>query len=302
MTPAAVIDGKAFAEGVRAGVVRAVTELKDDYGITPGLAVVLVGDDPASAVYVRNKGEQANAAGMHSVTHRLPAHTSQADLLDLVRQLNADASIHGILVQMPLPKGLDADAVIAAIDPAKDVDGLHPLSAGRLSAGLPGLVPCTPVGCMMLLKDRLGDLSGKHAVMVGRSNLMGKPMAQLLLAANCTVTVAHSRTRDLAAVCRLADILVVAVGQAEMVKADWVKPGATVLDVGMNRVSSRDPDKAAAGKTRLVGDVDFAAVSAVAAQITPVPGGIGPMTIACLLRNAVLACAEARGIRLAALA
>ncbi len=301
MTHATVIDGKAFAEGIRAGVTRAVMELKDDYGVTPGLAVVLVGDDPASAVYVRNKGEQANAAGMHSVTHRLPAHTSQSELLELVHQLNTDASIHGILVQMPLPRGLDADGVIAAIDPAKDVDGLHPLNAGRLSAGLPGLVPCTPVGCMMLLKDRLGDLSGKHAVMVGRSNLMGKPMAQLLLAANCTVTIAHSRTRDLASVCRLADILVVAVGQPEMVKADWIKPGATVLDVGMNRVPSRDPDKAAAGKTRLVGDVDFDAVAPIAGPITPVPGGIGPMTIACLLRNAVQACADSRGIRLTAL-
>ena len=283
MTQATVIDGKAFADGIRDGVARAVTELKDDYGITPGLAVVLVGDDPASAVYVRNKGEQANAVGMHSVTHRLPAHTSQGELLELVGQLNADASIHGILVQMPLPRGLDADAVIAAIDPAKDVDGLHPLNAGRLSAGLPGMVPC------------------RHAVMVGRSNLMGKPMAQLLLAANCTVTVAHSRTRDLAAVCRLADILVVAVGQPEMVKADWVKPGAVVLDVGMNRVPSKDPEKAAAGKTRLVGDVDFAAVSPIASQITPVPGGIGPMTIACLLRNAVQACAAERGVRLSAL-
>jgi len=301
MTQATVIDGKAFADGIRDVVARAVTELKDDYGITPGLAVVLVGDDPASAVYVRNKGEQANAVGMHSVTHRLPAHTSQGELLELVGQLNADASIHGILVQMPLPRGLDADAVIAAIDPTKDVDGLHPLNAGRLSAGLPGMVPCTPVGCMMLLKDRLGDLSGRHAVMVGRSNLMGKPMAQLLLAANCTVTVAHSRTRDLAAVCRLADILVVAVGQPEMVKADWVKPGAVVLDVGMNRVPSKDPEKAAAGKTRLVGDVDFAAVSPIASQITPVPGGIGPMTIACLLRNAVQACAAERGVRLSAL-
>jgi methylenetetrahydrofolate dehydrogenase (NADP+)/methenyltetrahydrofolate cyclohydrolase len=301
MTQAIVIDGKAFAEQVRSGVSRAVAELKDDYGVTPGLAVVLVGDDPASAVYVRNKGEQANAVGMHSVTHRLPAQTSQADLLDLVRQLNSDPSIHGILVQMPLPKGLDADAVIAAIDPAKDVDGLHPLNAGRLSAGLPGLVPCTPVGCMMLLRDQLGDLSGRHAVMVGRSNLMGKPMAQLLLAANCTVTVAHSHTRDLAGVCRLADILVVAVGQPEMVKADWIKPGATVLDVGMNRVPSRDPDKAAAGKTRLVGDVDLAQASTVAGRITPVPGGIGPMTIACLLRNAVQACADSRGIRLATL-
>jgi methylenetetrahydrofolate dehydrogenase (NADP+) / methenyltetrahydrofolate cyclohydrolase len=298
MTEATVIDGKAFAEGLRVGVTQAVARLKDSYGVTPGLAVVLVGDDPASAVYVRNKGEQANAVGMHSVTHRLPAHTSQSELLDLVRQLNADPSIHGILVQMPLPKGLDPDAVIAAIDPAKDVDGLHPLNAGRLSAGLPDLVPCTPVGCMMLLRDQLGDLSGLHAVMVGRSNLMGKPMAQLLLAANCTVTIAHSRTRDLASVCRLAEILVVAVGQPEMVKGDWIKPGAVVLDVGMNRVPSRDPDKAAAGKTRLVGDVDYAEASQVASRITPVPGGIGPMTIACLLRNTVQACASGRSIRL----
>lgn len=298
MTEAAVIDGKAFAERLRAGVTRAVAALKADYGVTPGLAVVLVGDDAASAVYVRNKGEQAEAVGMHSVTHRLPATTSQAELLELVGRLNADASIHGILVQMPLPKGLDADAVIAAIDPAKDVDGLHPLNAGRLSAGLPGLVPCTPVGCMMLLRDHQKDLSGLHAVMVGRSNLMGKPMAQLLLAANCTVTIAHSRTRDLAAVCRTADILVVAVGQPEMVKGDWIKPGAVVLDVGMNRVPSHDPEKAAAGKTRLVGDVDYPAAAAVASRITPVPGGVGPMTIACLLRNTVEACAAARSITL----
>ncbi len=291
-----VIDGKAFAERIRADVDRAVSQLKSDYGITPGLAVVLVGDDPASSVYVRNKGEQANAMGMHSVTHRLPADTSETDLLGLVRTLNADPSIHGLLVQMPLPKGLNPDRVVAEINPDKDVDGLHVVNAGRLSAGLPALTACTPVGCMMLLKDRLGDLSGLRAVVIGRSNLMGKPMAQLLLAANCTVTIAHSRTKDLSAVCREADILVAAVGQPQMVKGDWIKSGATVIDVGINRVPSKDPVKAAEGKTRLVGDVDFAQAVEVAGAITPVPGGVGPMTIACLLRNTVQACAMIHGV------
>ena len=292
-----VIDGKACAERIRADVDRAVAQLKSDYGITPGLAVVLVGDDPGSVVYVRNKGEQANAMGMHSVTHRLPADTSETELLELVRTLNADPSIHGLLVQMPLPKGLNPDRVVAEIDPNKDVDGLHVVNAGRLSAGLPALTACTPVGCMMLLKDRIGDLSGLRAVVIGRSNLMGKPMAQLLLAANCTVTIAHSRTKDLPAVCREADILVAAVGQPQMVKGDWIKPGATVIDVGINRVPSKDPVKAAEGKTRLVGDVDFAQAVEVAGAITPVPGGVGPMTIACLLRNTVQACAMANGVQ-----
>ena len=294
-----VIDGKAFAETIRADVARAVAQLKADYGITPGLAVVLVGDDPASSVYVRNKGEQANAIGMHSLTHRLPVETTETELLELVRNLNADPTIHGVLVQMPLPAGLNPDRVVAEIDPDKDVDGLHVVNAGRLSAGLPALTPCTPVGCMMLLKDRLGDLSGLRAVVIGRSNLMGKPMAQLLLAANCTVTIAHSRTKDLGAVCREADILVAAVGRPQMVKGDWIKPGATGIDVGINRVPSKDPVKAADGKTRLVGDVDFDEAIEVAGGITPVPGGVGPMTIACLLRNTVQACAMANGIKLA---
>ena len=293
---ATLIDGKAFAAGLRERVAGEVAKMQAAHGVTPGLAVVLVGDDAASAVYVRNKGEQATAAGMHSVTHRLPAETNEADLIALVQTLNADPAIHGILVQLPLPKGLNPDRVIAAIDPDKDVDGLHVINAGRLSAGLPALTSCTPVGCMLLLKDRLGDLSGMRAVMVGRSNLMGKPMAQLLLAANCTVTIAHSRSKDLPAICREADILVVAVGQPEMVRGDWIKPGAVVLDVGMNRVPSKDPVKAAAGGTRLVGDVAFDEAVQVASAITPVPGGVGPMTIACLLRNTLEACARANGL------
>ena len=293
---ATLIDGKAFAAGLRERVAGEVAKMQAEHGVTPGLAVVLVGDDAASAVYVRNKGEQATAAGMHSVTHRLPAETKEADLIALVQTLNAEPAIHGILVQLPLPKGLNPDRVIAAIDPDKDVDGLHVINAGRLSAGLPTLTSCTPVGCMMLLKDRLGDLSGMRAVMVGRSNLMGKPMAQLLLAANCTVTIAHSRSKDLASICREADILVVAVGQPEMVRGDWIKPGAVVLDVGMNRVPSKDPVKAAAGGTRLVGDVAFDEAVQVASAITPVPGGVGPMTIACLLRNTLEACARLHGL------
>ena len=296
MTTARIIDGKAYAEKVRDEVAAEVARIKAEHGVTPGLAVVLVGEDPASAVYVRNKGEQATAVGMHSLTHRLDADTPEADLIALVESLNADPAIHGILVQLPLPKGFDTDRVIAAIDPNKDVDGLSVLNAGRLSAGLPGLAPCTPVGCMILLRDILGgELRGKHAVMVGRSNLMGKPMAQLLLAADCTVTIAHSRTRDLAAVCASADILVVAVGRAEMVRGDWIKPGAVVIDVGINRVPSKDPQKAAAGKTRLVGDVAYAEALEKAGAVTPVPGGVGPMTIACLLRNTVQACGLIHG-------
>jgi methylenetetrahydrofolate dehydrogenase (NADP+)/methenyltetrahydrofolate cyclohydrolase len=296
MTTARIIDGKAYAEKVRDEVAAEVARIKAEHGVTPGLAVVLVGEDPASAVYVRNKGEQATAVGMHSLTHRLDADTPEADLIALVESLNADPAIHGILVQLPLPKGFDTDRVIAAIDPNKDVDGLSVLNAGRLSAGLPGLAPCTPVGCMILLRDILGgDLRGKHAVMVGRSNLMGKPMAQLLLAADCTVTIAHSRTRDLAAVCASADILVVAVGRAEMVRGDWIKPGAVVIDVGINRVPSKDPQKAAAGKTRLVGDVAYAEALEKAGAVTPVPGGVGPMTIACLLRNTLQACGLIHG-------
>ncbi len=292
MSQARVIDGKAYAERLRASVGEAVATLKREHGITPGLAVVLVGDDPASAVYVRNKGEATLAAGMHSETHRLPATASQGELEALVARLNADPAIHGVLVQLPLPAPLDPSGVIAALDPDKDVDGLSVVNAGRLATGLPALTACTPVGCMILLRDVVGDLSGKRAVVIGRSNLMGKPMAQLLLQADCTVTIAHSRTKDLAAVCREADILVAAVGRAEMVKGDWIKPGAVVIDVGVNRVPSLDPERAAAGKTRLVGDVAYAQAAAVAAAITPVPGGVGPMTIACLLRNTVTACAR----------
>ena len=298
---ATLIDGKAFAARLREDVAGEVAKMQAAHGVTPGLAVVLVGDDAASAVYVRNKGEQAKAAGMHSVTHRLPAETTEAELLKLVGELNADPAIHGILVQLPLPKGLNADRVIAAIDPDKDVDGLHVINAGRLSAGLPALTSCTPVGCMLLLKDRLRDLSGLRAVMVGRSNLMGKPMAQLLLAADCTVTIAHSRTKDLPGMCRQADILVVAVGRPEMVKRDWIKPGAVVVDVGINRVPSKDPVKAAEGKTRLVGDVDFADALEVASAVTPVPGGVGLLTVIFLMANTVKAACLIHGIDEAAL-
>jgi methylenetetrahydrofolate dehydrogenase (NADP+)/methenyltetrahydrofolate cyclohydrolase len=274
-----IIDGKAFAAGLLDSIAAEVATLP----FTPGLAVVLVGDDPASKVYVANKARQTVAAGMRSFEHRLPADTAQEDLVALVRRLNADPAVHGILVQLPLPGHLDAEAVIAAIDPDKDVDGLTVTNAGRLAAGLPGLVPCTPLGCLLLLRDCVPDLAGLHAVVIGRSNLVGKPIGQLLLQQNCTVTIAHSRTRDLPALCRTADILVAAVGRPEMVKGDWVKPGAVVIDVGINRVP------AAAGKTRLVGDVAFAAAAAVAGRITPVPGGVGPMTIACLLRNTLAA-------------
>jgi methylenetetrahydrofolate dehydrogenase (NADP+) / methenyltetrahydrofolate cyclohydrolase len=255
----------------------------------PGLAVVLVGDDPASQVYVRNKARQTVQAGMRSFEHRLSGQISQAELLNVVQGLNADPEVHGILVQLPLPKHLDADLVIAAIDPAKDVDGLTVVNAGLLAAGRPGLIPCTPLGCMLLLEDVLGDLTGLHAVVVGRSNLVGKPIAQLLLQQNCTVTIAHSRTRNLPELCRSADILVAAVGRPEMIKGDWIKPGATVIDVGINRVAGAD------GKTRLVGDAAFDEAKAVAGRITPVPGGVGPMTIACLLRNALTAAKRQRG-------
>jgi methylenetetrahydrofolate dehydrogenase (NADP+)/methenyltetrahydrofolate cyclohydrolase len=295
-TPARVIDGRAYAERLREEVTQDVARLKAEHGLTPGLAVVLVGDDPASAVYVKSKGEQTLAAGMYSETHRLPSETAQDDLEALVAKLNADRAIHGILVQLPLPAHLDSARVIAAINPDKDVDGLTVLNAGRLASNLPALTPCTPLGCMILLRDVIGDLSGKRAVVIGRSNLMGKPMAQLLLQADCTVTIAHSRTIDLAAVCGEADLLVAAVGRAEMVKADWIKPGAVVIDVGINRVPSNDPEKAAAGKTRLVGDVAFAEACAVAGAITPVPGGVGPMTIACLLQNTLTAAKRIHGL------
>ncbi len=290
-----IIDGKAFAARLREQVAADVAQLRAKC-LQPGLAVVLVGEDPASQVYVRNKGEQTDAAGMKSVTHRLPAETSQDDLLALVARLNDDASIHGILVQFPVPAHMDQARVVAAISPDKDVDGLNVINAGRLASGLPALTPCTPLGCMMLLRDALGDLAGKRAVVVGRSNLMGKPMAQLLLAADCTVTIAHSKSRDLPAICREADILVAAAGRAEMVRRDWIKPGAAVIDVGINRVPSRDPEKAAEGKTRLVGDVAFDEAAQVAGWITPVPGGVGPMTIACLLANTVTAAKRLNGI------
>ncbi len=284
------IDGKAFAQGLRERVGAAVSSLQRDHGLTPGLAVVLVGEDPASQVYVRNKGKQTLEAGMKSFEHKLPDTTSETELLGLIDQLNADPDVHGILVQLPLPDQIDSHAVINAINPDKDVDGFHLINVGRLSTGASGLVPCTPLGCLMLLKDELGDLSGKNAVVVGRSNIVGKPMAALLLAESCTVTIAHSRTQDLAGVCREADILVAAVGRPEMIPGDWVKPGATVIDVGINRIEGEE------GKTRLVGDVDYASAEAVAGAITPVPGGVGPMTIACLLRNTVQAACAANGI------
>ncbi len=285
---AAIIDGKAFSSGVRSRVFSEVSGLAS-VGLVPGLAVVLVGSDPASEVYVRNKAVQTREAGMRSFEHRLPADTPQADLLALVGRLNADPAVHGILVQLPLPGHIDAEAVIGAIAPAKDVDGFHVLNVGLLGTGQKAMVPCTPLGCLMMLRDRLGDLAGLDAVVVGRSNIVGKPMAQLLLAESCTVTIAHSRTRDLAAVCRRADILVAAVGRPRMIPGDWIKPGATVIDVGINRIEQD-------GRARLVGDVDFASAAAVAGAITPVPGGVGPMTIACLLANTLVACCRANGL------
>ncbi len=286
---ATIIDGKAFAANVRAQVAGHVTRLKEEQGLTPGLAVVLVGEDPASEVYVRNKGIQTREAGMASFEHKLDATTSEADLLDLIGKLNADPAVHGIWVQLPRPGHLDADLVINAIDPAKDVDGFHISNVGLLGTGQKAMVPCTPLGCLMMLRDHLGSLSGLNAVVVGRSNIVGKPMAQLLLGESCTVTIAHSRTKDLASVCRGADILVAAVGRPEMIPGDWVKPGATVIDVGINRIE-RD------GKMKLVGDVDFASAVEVAGAITPVPGGVGPMTIACLLANTLTACCRANGL------
>lgn len=284
---AAIIDGKAFAAGIREQVAAQVARLKADHGITPGLAVVLLGEDPASEVYVRNKGRQTIEAGMASFEHKLPAETSEADLLALIARLNADPAVHGILVQLPLPAHLNADLVINAIDPAKDVDGFHISNVGRLATGQKAMVPCTPLGCLMMLRAHHGTLAGLEAVVVGRSNIVGKPMAQLLLGESCTVTIAHSRTRDLAGVCRRADILVAAVGRPAMIPGDWVKPGATVIDVGINRV---------AGRKGLVGDVDFDSALQVAGAITPVPGGVGPMTIACLLANTLTACCRANGL------
>lgn len=294
--PARIIDGKAFAAGLVDRVAAAAERLLGKTGVRPGLAAVIVGDDPASRIYVKSKGERAEAAGFHSETVRLPEETTQAELLAVVERLNGDRAIHGILVQLPLPPQIGADAVLAAIDPDKDVDGFHVVNAGRLATGGRGLVPCTPLGCLMLLKHELGDLSGLEAVVVGRSNIVGKPMVQLLLGESCTVTVAHSRTRDLPEVCRRADILVAAVGRPEMVRGDWIKPGATVIDVGINRVPSKDPARAAEGKTRVVGDVAFDEAAAVAGAITPVPGGVGPMTIAVLLANTYAAACAAAGV------
>ncbi len=286
------IDGKLYAEKLRDKIAEGVAAFQSETGGVPGLAVVLVGEDPASAVYVRMKGKQTVEVGMASFEHKLPADTAQADLIALIEKLNADDNVDGILVQLPLPKHLDELAVITAINPDKDVDGLHVVSAGRLVSGLPGMVSCTPLGCMMLIRDTLGnDLSGKEAVVIGRSILVGKPVAQLLLAAHCTVTMAHSRTQNLPDVVRRADIVVAAVGRPEMVKADWIKPGACVIDVGTNRVPAAEQ-----GKTKLVGDVDYASVVEVAGSLSPSPGGVGPMTIACLLHNTLQAARMRRGM------
>ena len=290
---AQIIDGKAFAAKVRASVADEVAKLKADHGLTPGLAVVLVGEDPASQVYVRSKGKQTVETGMASFEHKLDDTTTQADLLALIERLNADAAVHGILVQLPLPGHIDEALVLNAIDPAKDVDGFHVLNVGLLGTGQKSMVPCTPLGCLMMLRDHHGSLSGLDAVVIGRSNIVGKPMAQLLLKDSCTVTIAHSRTKDLADVVRRADIVIAAVGRAQMVPGDWIKPGATVIDVGINRI---DAPERGEGKTRLVGDVDFDSCAAVAGAITPVPGGVGPMTIACLLANTLTACCRANGL------
>ena len=290
---AKIIDGKAFAAKVREQVAAHVARLKDEHGITPGLAVVLVGEDPASQVYVRNKGKQTVECGMQSFEHKLDTSVSEAELVALVEKLNADPAVHGILVQLPLPDHMNSDAVINAIDPAKDVDGFHISNVGLLGTGQKSMVPCTPLGCLMMLRDQLGSLSGLDAVVIGRSNIVGKPMAQLLLGESCTVTIAHSRTKDLPEVVRRADIVVAAVGRPEMVPGDWIKPGATVIDVGINRIPA--PEKGE-GKTRLVGDCAFDSCAEVAGAITPVPGGVGPMTIACLLANTVTACCRANGL------
>lgn len=287
---ATVIDGKAFAANVRGQVAEHVARLKEVHGITPGLAVVLVGEDPASQVYVRSKGKQTVEVGMNSYEHKLPADTAEADLLAVIDQLNTDPAVHGILVQLPLPKHLNEDLVINSISPAKDVDGFHISNVGLLGTGQKSMVPCTPLGCLMLLRDYHGSLSGMNAVVIGRSNIVGKPMAQLLLGDSCTVTIAHSRTKDLPEVVRRADIVVAAVGRPEMVVGDWIKPGATVIDVGINRIEKPE------GGTRLVGDCDYASCADVAGAITPVPGGVGPMTIACLLANTLTACCRSNGL------
>ena len=287
---AQVIDGKAFAVTFRGKVATQVAALTANHAITPGLAVVLVGEDPASQVYVRSKGKQTVEVGMNSFEHKLEIDTSEADLLDLIATLNSDPAVHGILVQLPLPKHLDEDLVINSIDPAKDVDGFHISNVGLLGTGQKSMVPCTPLGCLMMLRDHHGSLSGLDAVVIGRSNIVGKPMAQLLLGDSCSVTIAHSRTKNLPEVVGRADIVVAAVGRAEMVPGDWIKPGATVIDVGINRIEKPE------GGTLLVGDVDYASAAAVAGAITPVPGGVGPMTIACLLANTLTACLRANGL------
>ena len=285
-----IIDGKAFSANLRGEIARRVAIIKEQHSVTPGLAVVLVGEDPASQVYVRSKGKQTQEAGMNSYEHKLSAETSQEDLLKLIDQLNNDPDVHGILVQLPLPDHIDEESVINSVSVDKDVDGFHLSNVGRLSIGAKGIVPCTPLGSMMMLKDQLGDLSGKKAIVVGRSNIVGKPMAALLLKESCTVTIAHSRTQDLPGECRQADIVIAAVGRPEMVKGDWIKPGATVIDVGINRIEKED------GSTKLVGDVEFSSASEVAGAITPVPGGVGPMTIACLLHNTLQQACRLNGI------
>ena len=287
--PSNIIDGKAFAARLRNRVRAGVLSIGAEHGLQPALAVVLVGEDPASQVYVRNKGRQTEEAGMRSLEHRLPAETSEATLLELVDRLNQDWSVNGILVQLPLPSQIRSDAVLAAIDPAKDVDGFHVTNVGLLAVGAEGMVPCTPLGCAMLIEDRLGDIAGLDAVVLGRSNIVGKPMAQLLLQRSATVTIAHSRTRNLPEVVRRADIVVAAVGRPRMVRGDWIKPGATVIDVGINRIEED-------GRSRLVGDVDFEGARERAGAITPVPGGVGPMTIACLLLNTLRATCRQRGV------
>jgi methylenetetrahydrofolate dehydrogenase (NADP+)/methenyltetrahydrofolate cyclohydrolase len=287
---ATIIDGKTIAAELRARIAGEVTRLKTAHGITPGLAVVLVGKNPASEVYVRNKSKAVTDAGMNPIDRHLPETVSEAELLALIDTLNNDPAVNGILVQLPLPPQIDSQKVIAAIDPDKDVDGFHPLNVGRLGSGLPALVPCTPLGCVILAKKAKASLVGLEAVVIGRSNIVGKPVAQLLLAENATVTIAHSRTRDLAAVCRRADVLIAAIGKPEFVRADWIKPGATVIDVGINRVD------AGGGKTKIVGDVAYAEASAVAGAITPVPGGVGPMTIACLILNTLRATCAQNGL------
>ena len=290
---AKIIDGKSFAEGLRGRIAAHVARLKADHGVTPGLAVVIVGHDPGSEIYVSQQAKQTVEVGMHSEKYELPEDTSEAEVLALVQRLNDDPAIHGILVQLPLPKQIDPNKVIATISPDKDVDCFTPASVGKVQIGLPGPVSCTPLGCLMLLRDTLGSLEGLNAVIVGRSNLVGKPMAQLLLRENCTVTIAHSRTRDLPTVVRGADIVVAAVGRAQMIKGDWIKPGATVIDVGINRIPAPERGE---GKTRLLGDVDYAGAAEVAGAITPVPGGVGPMTIVCLLANTVTTACLINGI------